>query len=67
MRLGKIPWVSHKNQSILSVDAQPNGYRFVTGGSDSVLCVWNLLPVISEQFEMKGHVKTENGFEESRV
>ena len=54
MRAGKIPWVHHQNQSILSVDVQPNGYRFITGGGDSVLAVWNLLPVISEEFEKKG-------------
>ena len=55
MRAGKIPWLRHKNdQSILSIDIQPNGYRFITGGGDSAVCVWNLLPVIGEQFEKLG-------------
>jgi WD40 repeat protein len=51
MRVGKISWVKHSNLPILSVDVQPNGYRFVTGGGDGVVCVWNLLPVISEKYE----------------
>lgn len=55
MRAGKIPWLRHKNdQSILSIDIQPNGYRFITGGGDSAICVWNLLPVIGEEFEKNG-------------
>jgi WD40 repeat protein len=36
---------------ILSVDAQPNGFRFVTGGSDHKVCIWNLLPAISLKYE----------------
>lgn len=32
MRMGKIDWLSHSDMPILSVDVQPNGYRFVTGG-----------------------------------
>lgn len=53
MRAGKIPWLRHQNdQSILSIDIQPNGYRFVTGGGDSAVCVWNMLPVIGEEFEL---------------
>ena len=52
MRVGKINWTSHSNLPILSVDVQPNGYRFITGGSDNNVCVWNLLPVISEKYEM---------------
>ena len=47
MRMGKINWVKHSNLPILSVDVQPNGYRFVTGGGDGYVCVWNLMPVIS--------------------
>ncbi len=59
MRAAKIPWVRHQNdQSILSIDIQPNGFRFVTGGGDSAVCVWNLLPVIGEKFERQG--QTEN-------
>jgi WD40 repeat protein len=36
---------------ILSIDAQPNGFRFVTGGSDHKVCIWNLLPGISLKYE----------------
>ena len=54
MRASKIPWVSHKEFPILSVDVQPNGYRFVTGGADNIVGVWNLLPVISEKYEALG-------------
>lgn len=39
---------------ILSVDVQPNGFRFVTGGTDNKVCVWNLLPVVSERYERMG-------------
>ena len=53
MRAGKIPWLRHaSDQSILSIDIQPNGYRFVTGGGDSSVRIWNLLPVIGEEFEL---------------
>lgn len=56
MKSGKIPWLRHQNdQSILSIDIQPNSYRFVTGGGDSAVCVWNLLPVIGEEFERRGN------------
>ena len=59
MRAAKIPWVRHQNdQSILSIDIQPNGFRFITGGGDSAVCVWNLLPVIGEKFERLG--QTDN-------
>lgn len=51
MRVGKINWVKHSNLPILSVDVQPNGFRFVTGGGDGFVCVWNLMPVISEKYE----------------
>ena len=51
MKLGKVYWVSHSNMPILSVDVQPNGFRFVTGGTDHKVCIWNLLPVISKKYE----------------
>jgi len=51
MKSGIMHWVSHSNMPILSVDVQPNGFRFVTGGSDHKVCVWNLLPAISLKYE----------------
>jgi hypothetical protein len=36
---------------ILSVDVQPNGYRYVTGGSDHKVLIWNLLPAVSVRYE----------------
>lgn len=51
MKLGIMQWVTHSNMPILSVDVQPNGFRFITGGSDSKLCLWNLLPAISSRYE----------------
>jgi protein HIRA/HIR1 len=66
MRASKIPWVSHKECPILSVDVQPNGYRFVTGGADGLVGVWNLLPVISEKYEEMG-MEAETETEQNRV
>ena len=54
MRVSKIRWVSHSKFPILSVDVQPNGYRFITGGADSFVRVWNLMPVISDEHEYDG-------------
>jgi WD40 repeat protein len=51
MKSGIMHWVSHSNMPILSVDVQPNGFRFVTGGSDHKVCIWNLLPAISLKYE----------------
>lgn len=51
MKSGILQWVSHSNMPILSVDVQPNGFRFVTGGSDHKVCIWNLLPAVSLKFE----------------
>ena len=39
---------------INSVDVQPRGYRILTGGSDNKVCIWNLLPIISRKYEVKG-------------
>ena len=39
---------------INSVDVQPRGYRILTGGSDNKGCIWNLLPIISRKYEIKG-------------
>lgn len=35
----------------MSVDVQPNGFRFVTCGSDNLVKVWNLLPAVSVRYE----------------
>ncbi len=51
MKSGILQWVSHSNMPILSVDVQPNGFRFVTGGSDHKVCIWNLLPAVSLKYE----------------
>ena len=50
---------------ILSIDAQPNGFRFVTGGSDNKVCIWNLLPAISSKYESMND-KKKNAEEESK-
>lgn len=69
MRASKIPWVSHKKFPILSVDVQPNGYRFITGGTDNLVGVWNLLPVISAKYEEMGAENNEesNDSQNNRV
>ena len=51
MKSGIMHWVTHQNYPILSVDVQPNGFRFVTGGTDNKVCVWNLLPALSSRYE----------------
>ena len=51
MRIGKINWELNGAMPIQTVDAQPGGFRFVTGGTDNLVCIWNLLPVISAQYE----------------
>lgn len=51
--MGRINWQFHRNLPINSIDMQPNGYRFVTGGCDNAVYVWNLLPVICEKYENK--------------
>jgi len=66
MRVGKIDWVMHNNMPILSVDVQPNGFRFVTGGADHKVCIWNLLPVISEKYEKMG-AKKKNAQEDKKI
>ncbi|CDW71962.1 protein hira [Stylonychia lemnae] len=66
MRLGKVDWVNHSKMPILSVDVQPNGFRYVTGGTDHKVCIWNLLPVISEKYEKIGQ-KNKNAQEEGKA
>ena len=45
---------------INSVDVQPRGYRILTGGNDNKVCIWNLLPIASRKYEMKGIDQTQN-------
>lgn len=66
MRVSKIRWVSHSKSTILSVDVQPSGYRFITGGADAYVRVWNLMPVISYEHEMEGE-DNENSDQEPSV
>ena len=66
MRLGKVDWVNHSKMPILSVDVQPNGFRYLTGGTDHNICIWNLLPVISQKYEKLGQ-KNKNAQEEVKV
>lgn len=69
MRVQKIRWVSHSKFPIASVDVQPNGYRFITGGADSFVRVWNLMPVISPLYEDQGEStsESEDEIEDNRV
>ncbi len=70
MKLGKINWTFHNNLPIHSIDLQPNSFRFVTGGSDGKVCVWNLLPVIAEKYEVKnnrGQSENNDDREEQKI
>ena len=69
MRVSKIRWVSHSKSTILSVDVQPSGYRFITGGADAYVRIWNLMPVVSYNHEMEGEEDEEDqeGEEDSQV
>ena len=66
MRVSKIRWVSHSKSTILSVDVQPHGYRFITGGADAYVRIWNLMPVISYDHEMDGEEDEEEHLEERK-
>ena len=57
--------MSHSKFPILSVDVQPNGYRFITGGADSFVRVWNLMPVISSQYEDMGESTSDSEEEDN--
>lgn len=61
MRVSKVRWVSHSKSTILSVDVQPNGYRFITGGADAYVRIWNLMPVICQDREMEGEEDSDEG------
>ena len=59
MRVSRIRWVTHSKSTILSVDVQPNGYRFITGGADAYVRIWNLMPVICFDQEMEGETEPD--------
>jgi WD40 repeat protein len=61
MRASTIDWIQHGNMPINSVDMQPKGFRILTGGNDNKVCIWNLLPIVKRQYEIKGleHMSTE--------
>ncbi|XP_072378444.1 protein HIRA isoform X1 [Diabrotica undecimpunctata] len=52
----KPEWVNHdQDQPIFSIDIQPNGARFATGGqggSGGKIVIWNIGPVLSEDEEI---------------
>ena len=52
MKSTTVDWICQGNMPINSVDAQPRGYRLLTGGSDNKVCIWNLLPIISRKYEV---------------
>ncbi|KAE8682443.1 Protein HIRA [Hibiscus syriacus] len=41
----KPSWVSHEGMQIFSIDVQPGGLRFATGGGDHKVRIWNLKSV----------------------
>ncbi|KAJ6739346.1 MEMBER OF THE HIR1 FAMILY OF WD-REPEAT PROTEINS [Salix koriyanagi] len=38
----KPSWVRHEGMQIFSIDIQPGGYRFATGGGDHKVRIWNM-------------------------
>ena len=60
MRASTVDWIHHGNMPINSVDVQPRGYRILTGGNDNKVCIWNLLPILSRKYEIRGN-KTGEG------
>jgi len=63
MRASTIDWISHGNMPINSVDVQPRGYRILTGGSDNKVCIWNLLPIISKEYELRAKANPTDIFD----
>ena len=61
MRASTVDWIQHGNMPINSVDVQPRGYRILSGGNDNKVCIWNLLPIISRKYEMKGMRPSDSG------
>ncbi|KAG2328023.1 hypothetical protein Bca4012_037061 [Brassica carinata] len=41
-------WVKHEGLQIFSIDVQPNGERFATGGGDHKVRIWNMKSVDTE-------------------
>ncbi|KAE9593140.1 putative transcription factor WD40-like family [Lupinus albus] len=41
----KPSWVRHEGMQIFSIDVQPDGFRFVTGGGDHKVRIWNMKSV----------------------
>lgn len=41
----KPSWIRHEGMQIFSIDIQPGGLRFATGGGDHKVRVWNMKPV----------------------
>ncbi|KAK7274242.1 hypothetical protein RIF29_15323 [Crotalaria pallida] len=41
----KPSWVRHEGMQIFSIDVQPGGFRFVTGGGDHKVRIWNMKSV----------------------
>ena len=60
MILGYPKWIDHQDMPIWSIDAQPNGYRLLTGGGDNKIKIWNILPIIApqddEDSELNAHI-----------
>jgi WD40 repeat protein len=54
MRASTVDWIQHGNMPINSVDVQPKGFRILTGGNDNKVCIWNLLPIVNREYEVKG-------------
>jgi WD40 repeat protein len=52
MIVGYPKWVDHQEMPIWSIDAQPNGYRLLTGGGDNKIKIWNILPILSSKYEL---------------
>ena len=52
MIIGFPKWIDHNNMPIWSIDAQPKGYRLLSGGWDNKIKIWNLLPIVSSKFEV---------------
>lgn len=58
MSFFKPPWVEHSgSSSICSVDIQPGGLRFATGGVDGCVNIWSTLPLLHPNLECYQELK----------